>query len=146
MVVVSYSVMVEGLRSKSLYKINIWLLKVIPMILAAIYLLNTILSYCNIDVPLFTYIGGLSLLPMSFIYISSFVFKFCVYHRMFLYYIVFCDLINYVDYYIGIPVNDRNFLGIHLILAGLTAFVILFLRLKYASIKKAGVKASQRDC
>ena len=38
---------VEGnsLRNKSLYKIELYLLKVMPMLIAAIYLINTVLSY-----------------------------------------------------------------------------------------------------
>ena len=41
--------MVENLRSKLLYKIELRLLKIIPMILAFTALLNSILSYFNID-------------------------------------------------------------------------------------------------
>ena len=35
----------NSLRNKSLYKIELYLLKVMPMLLAAIYLINTVLSY-----------------------------------------------------------------------------------------------------
>ena len=44
---------VEGnsLRNKDLYKIELYLLKVMPMLLAAIYLINTVLSYYDIANP-----------------------------------------------------------------------------------------------
>lgn len=97
----------EKLKSKLLHKIELILLKFIPMLLAFISLSNTILSYFNIDSALFSYIGGVSLLPLIFLYLSSYVFKFCEYHRMFLHYVVITNLINIYDYYIGVPVNDR---------------------------------------
>ena len=98
--------MVENLRSKLLYKIELRLLKIIPMILAFTALLNSILSYFNIDLYILSYIGGVSIFTMVFLYLSSYVFKFCEYHRMFLHYVVVTWIINTIDYYIGIPIND----------------------------------------
>lgn len=115
---------------KPLYKIEIGLLRIIPMIIAALYLLNTILSYLGMDLPVLSLIGGLSILPLLFLYVSSFVFKFCLYHRMFLYYIVVCDFISYVDYYIGLPFTDGTLLKINVTVAGLFLFIILYLKFK----------------
>lgn len=70
-----------------LYKVELYLLKIIPIVLACIHLANTVLSYYGIDIILFSYIGSVSLIPLIFLYISSYVFKFCEYHRMFLHYI-----------------------------------------------------------
>lgn len=53
------------------------------MILALTALLNSILSYFNIDLYILSYIGGISIFTMVFLYLSSYVFKFCEYHRMF---------------------------------------------------------------
>ena len=102
--------MVENLRSKLLYKIELRLLKIIPMILAFTALLNSILSYFNIDLYILSYIGGVSIFTMVFLYLSSYVFKFCEYHRMFLHYVVVTWIINTIDYYIGIPMNDLEYL------------------------------------
>ena len=62
---------VEESLSKSLYKIELYLIKVIPMVLSGIALLNTVLSYLYIDVPLLSYLGGVSVLTIAFLYISS---------------------------------------------------------------------------
>lgn len=35
----------NSLRNKNLYKIELYLLKVMPILIAAIYLINTVLSY-----------------------------------------------------------------------------------------------------
>lgn len=123
---------VEGnsLRNKSLYKIELYLLKVMPMLLAAIYLINTVLSYYDIILPVLSYIGGLSLIPLVFMYISSYVFRFCSYHRMFLHYIVINDLINLVDYYYTLPISDWELFILHIGIAGIMLFVILYLYVK----------------
>ena len=122
--------MVENLRSKLLYKIELRLLKIIPMILALTALLNSILSYFNIDLYILSYIGGISIFTMVFLYLSSYVFKFCEYHRMFLHYVVVTWIINTIDYYIGIPINDLEYLCLQMIIAGISLFIILLLYYK----------------
>ena len=120
----------NSLRNKSLYKIELYLLKVMPMLLAAIYLINTVLSYYDIVLPALSYIGGLSFIPLLFMYISSYVFRFCSYHRMFLHYIVINDLINLTDYYYTLPVSDWELFILHMSIAGISLFIILYLYVK----------------
>ena len=122
--------MVENLKSKLLYKIELRLLKVIPIILAFMALLNSILSYFNIDLYILSYIGGISIFTMVFLYLSSYVFKFCEYHRMFLHYVIVTWIINTIDYYIGIPINDLEYLCLQMIIAGISLFIILLLYYK----------------
>ena len=76
------------------------------MIYALLSLLNTILSYFNINVDILSYIGSVSLVTLILLYITFYVFNFCEYYRMFLHYIVVTWIINIIDYYIGIPIND----------------------------------------
>lgn len=113
-----------------LYKIELYLLKIIPIVLAGIHLINTVFSYYNIDIIILSYIGSVSLIPLIFLYISSYVFKFCEYHRMFLHYIVVNNLINIYDYYIGIPIDNKQLLITHLIIAGICLIIILYLYVK----------------
>lgn len=120
----------NSLRNKDLYKIELYLLKVMPMLLAAIYLVNTVLSYYDIIIPVLSYIGGLSFIPLVFMYISSYVFRFCSYHRMFLHYIVINDLINLTDYYYTLPISDWELFILHMSIAGVSLFVILYLYVK----------------
>lgn len=61
--------------TKLLYKVELIILKFIPMLLALMYFFNTILPYFNIDTRVLNYLGGLSLIPMIFLYVSSYVFK-----------------------------------------------------------------------
>ena len=88
-------------------------------------LLNDALSYFNIDVPLISYIGSVSILTLVFMYLSSYVFRFCFYHRMFIHYTAVNWLLNIVDYYVGIPLSDRSLFVMYMILAGISLFIIL---------------------
>lgn len=133
--------MVENLKSKTLYKIELGLLKVIPMILTLTALLNSILSYFGIDLYILSYIGGVSIFTMLFLYLSSYVFKFCEYHRMFLHYIVSTWIINIIDYYVGIPISDLEYLYLQMIIAGISLFIILYLYVR--SHKKLTIKDSR---
>ena len=120
----------ERLRSKILYKVQLYLLKVIPMVMAFICLLNTILSYYNIDLEFLSYVGSCSILMVVYLYISSYVFRFCEYHRMFLHYIVLNTAINTYDMYIGVPLADRGIFTLYLSIAGIFLFIILYLYVK----------------
>lgn len=133
--------MVENLKSKTLYKIELGLLKVIPMVLALTALLNSILSYFGIDLYILSYIGDVSIFTMLFLYLSSYVFKFCEYHRMFLHYIVSTWIINIIDYYVGIPISDLEYLCLQMIIAGISLFIILYLYVR--SHKKLTIEDSR---
>lgn len=120
----------ENLKSKILYKTQLCLLKVIPMVMAFIFWINTVLSYFDIDLEIFSYIGSCSIITIVYLYISSYVFRFCEYHRMFLHYVCIIWLINIYDYYIGIPVDDISMLMIYQIITGICLFTILYLYAK----------------
>ena len=121
---------VEESLNKSLYKIELYLVKVIPMILSGIALLNTILSYLYIDVPLLSYLGGVSVLTIIFLYVSSYVFRFCLYHRMFIHYITVNLVLNIIDIYIGIPLSNRYLFLVYMTITGVMLFIVLYLKFK----------------
>lgn len=96
------------------------------MVTALGYLLNTVLLYIGIDAYILSYCVGMSLCTWLFVLVSAFVFKFCIYHRMFLYYILSAEVVNTIDTYIGIPISDLNLLIVHFIVAGIFLFLILY--------------------
>lgn len=120
----------EANLNKALYKIQLYLIKVIPMVMAFISLVNTVFSYYDVDLPILSYIGGYSILTILFLYLASYVFKFCEYHRMFIHYIVVNWALNIYDTYIGIPLNDRGLLITYLTVTGIFLFIILYLYVK----------------
>lgn len=98
----------ENLRSKTLYKSFLSFLKFLPFTIALCNVLNTIFSYFCIELVVLTYISSVGLLPMIFMYLAAFVFRFCIYHRIFLDYTVLSTGITIYDYYIGIPITDAG--------------------------------------
>ena len=121
---------IQGLRNKRLYRIELYILKVIPMVLAGLYALNTILSYFGIDWQIFSILGGISLFPLAFLYISSYTFRFCKYHRMFLHYVVLNDVICWIDYKFAIPIDNWEYLMIHIIVMFVCISLVVYFKFK----------------
>jgi type IV secretory pathway TraG/TraD family ATPase VirD4 len=111
---------------KYLYKIVLYLIKLVPIIISALTLLNIILSYFYIELEIFAHIGGVSLLFILFMYLTSVAFQFCKYHRMFIHYITVNWLLHLYDYYIGIPLANTPLLYLYLIITGIFLFIILY--------------------
>ena len=124
--------------NRKLYKVELLLLKILPVLISLIYFTNTLFSLFSIDLPILSYIGGMSLIPIIFIYISSYVFQFCEYHRLPLHYVVVNIILCSIDYYIGIPISTRLLIVLHCCIFCIFIFVIIFLYLKsqYETINK----------
>lgn len=118
-----------------MYKLELICVKYVPILIALITLIDVILYYFDIDFELINYIAGTSFLTMIPMYISSYVYKFCEYHRMFLHYIVVNKVVMMIDLYIGIPLGDFMLLVLYLIIAGIFAFLALYLHQKYGGRK-----------
>ena len=118
----------EGNLKSSLYKLEIIIIKVLPFIIAALYILSTILDYIDICSTLVNYI--VYLMFFLFLYVSSYVFKFCEYHRMPIHYALGINLINVYDVYVGIPVDNYSMFGIYSIFTGIAIFITVYLYVK----------------
>lgn len=118
----------EEKLSKKMVKNFVLATKVLPMIIAAIYFLNSTISffYGN-DIPL-NYLGGVSLLPVLYLYLASYTFKLCEYYRMYLHYIIVINIINIYDYYIGIPIDDISMYLLCVLLTTITMFIVIYLK------------------
>lgn len=132
--------------NKYIYKIELYLLKIIPMLLALCSFLNTILFYFGINLTILTYLGGVSFLTLGFLYISSYAFQFCSYHRMFLHYILIVNIISYIDMEFNIPISDFNLLILYSAIAFISMVIIL---IKFKNEKhniKVGKQDAERNC
>lgn len=98
--------------NKRMYKLELICVKYVPILIALITLIDVILYYFDIDFELINYIAGTSFLTMIPMYISSYVYKFCEYHRMFLHYIVVNKVVMMIDLYIGIPLGGLYVVGV----------------------------------
>lgn len=118
----------EAKLSLKLVKLFRIYLKLIPIILAILSYLNCVVAYFGIQVKVLAH--AFMFFLISFIYIASYVLKFCEYHRMFLHYIVVIYLINCYDYYIGISFNDTEMFIVTGILTFLAMVLTLYFKLK----------------
>lgn len=130
----------ENLKNKKyiLFKSEMLVLKVLPMVLAFLALLSTIFDRYEINSVILNYIMFFTV--YLFLYLSSYVFKFCEYHRMFLHYIVLTNIISIYDVYVGIPLDYYWMFRVYLIITGIFAFIILYMYVKShkKSITKGG--------
>ena len=116
------------LKHKRLFKVELFLVKIMPMIVSLAYLIIAI-SYCfGVDMSIMSDIAGLSFIPLIFMYISSYVFGFCAYHRMFLHYVAFNDLIDILDLFTN--VQYRIYVESCIGLLGIMLFIILYIYVK----------------
>ena len=119
----------EG-RNKTLYKSTLVFLKIIPMLIALCDVLNMGLSLYGINLPLLSYLGGVSFLTLTFLYLASYAFGFCIYHRLFLHYSLIINILNTLEYYIFIPISTQSLTAIYLTITGIFFFLILYFRKK----------------
>lgn len=126
---------VEKSKSKELkHWVKVWM-KIIPMVISFIYVLNTVLSYIGIDSPILSYL--VQCLFIGFMYLASYAYNFCKWHRMFIHYILMIFIINIIDYHYGIPLSDRNLFLMYGIITGVTAFITLHLKIIQSRRKKS---------
>ena len=116
--------------SKVKYKLTFIIVKYIPFLIAVGNVLNSFLSYYDLDCRWLNYFIGLSIIPTIFIYLVADVLRFCNYHKVFLHYAVLINIINLIDNYMGIPISDIAFCLVGITLFCLTCFIALYFHLK----------------
>lgn len=112
------------------HKLFLGFLKIIPMAIAGLYLLNTVLSYYDIEWPAISYFAGTGIVPWLFIMFASYIFKFCEYHRMFLWYVLTNNFICWIDSKYPLPISNWDFFVLHISVAGLFMFLVLYFHQK----------------
>lgn len=119
----------EQRLSKKLASIALVMIKTLPMLLAFLYLLDTILCFFGYEGVLLVYLK--ELIIIFYLYICSYLFQLCWRHRLFLHYLLVSDILNVYDYYIGIPVSNYNLCVILTTLSVLYFSFILYKFLKH---------------
>lgn len=109
--------------NKQLYKIEIWILKTLPFILSILMFLDFVFGCIGIACVPVAYLGSVSVIPWLFLFISSFVFKFCIWHRIPLYYIATSEIFNLVDYLFLPHISNHIILIIYSLMFGLFSII-----------------------
>lgn len=118
----------EAKLSLKLVKLFRIYLKLIPIILAIASFGNCVAAYFGIQAKFLAH--SFMFFCISFIYIASYVLKFCEYHRISLHYIVAIYIINCYDYYIGIPINYKELFIIYSMVTFIAICFGIYFKLK----------------
>ena len=123
----------NNFKSKALYKLTIAILKVLPMIMVAAYLLMLIGFYFDSKYIVIPHLLGTVGAPLAFIYITSYVFRFCAFHRVFIHYYAFISILNVSDHYLHPYFNDNVVTFLHdggTLIFVITAFIMYMYKYK----------------
>lgn len=115
---------------KKLYKVLLIIMKIIPFVLSINETIFTILHYYEIPCYSLNFIGGFSVLFLVQLYIMSYVFQYCIWHRVPLHYVTTVNILALYDTFVGIPLDDLQLLRMYLIIAGFSILWFIYLRVK----------------
>lgn len=122
--------------NKQLYKVDLFLLKLAPVLMCGGLIISTygasfkIIAGFGIILQIVSHYLGLVIAPIAFMYISSYVFKFCNYHRMFIHYIAIIELMNVTNWYFKVPISDQLWNGIQDIITIVFFIITIFMYIR----------------
>lgn len=118
-----------------LRKLLILVIKITPCFLSIVYIIYTILAMIGIRCWPISIIAGSSLISATILLLNSLVFRFCFYHRIFIYYVYIINVLNIIDWYFLIAISSKWLIAVSLILFLICAFVALYLYMKEHEIR-----------
>lgn len=116
--------------NKHLYKIFLILIKHLPIINALIFVTNIVCNYIGLHLPWVAYLGGTSFITLGLLYLISFVFKFCILHRIPLHYVTIGNVFGMLDKYCSFSLSTLTMFRIYFILTGIMAIVYIWFMYK----------------
>lgn len=121
---------------KSLSKFTLICVKYVPIIFAMIIFVSLILGYTDCHYIIAEILGNIfDLIVIASFLVFSTVYKFCIYHRLIIYYIFVNYLLLMYDKLFKIPLSDKNFFILLMSLAGIFLGSILYTYVKYGNRK-----------
>ena len=109
-------------------KLILILLKFVPCVGALCCALNSMFAYYGVNLEYLGYLMTISFLVAW--YAMAKYFNFCTFYFILLFYIISCEILNTVDYLIGLPVSDKAFFVIHVALFGSYALLYTFIHVR----------------
>lgn len=114
-----------------LHKLFLIIVKYLPFIIGIIYFLIAILNCFGIECIVLTNLIFISPISALFILAASFTFKFCIWHRLPIYYCMMLETIGFIDYYAPLLISNNLMLLIHLSITILTILIGMYLKNRY---------------
>ena len=104
--------------------------QILPFLLSVIGIIHTSLYFFfGLDSRMFSVIESMGLIPLIYLWIARWCFRFCFHQKIFLYYLTLINCINIIDEYYILPISTYNYYIIGYITFGCT--IILYAILKY---------------
>ena len=89
------------LNQKQQMKVLSIIVKYLPIFIALMYFINSVLSLCDVYISAITFIASCGFAPLLLIYMCCCVLKFCSNYKAYLIYRAINNLINWADYEYG---------------------------------------------
>lgn len=116
---------------KLFHKLTLICVKYVPILVALTELLGTVLTFLNISTVFLGYLLGSSVITLIPMYITSYAFRFCKYHRMILNYIVANKIVFLLDYIFILPLSATGLVLLATTLAMLFLALTIYNYMKY---------------
>ena len=131
-------------ENKYLYKIFLIIIKYIPMVLALCKLITLITNYFKLHIFAITCVGGTSIIFLLVLYLISYIFKFCLTHRLPLYYTTLITIMTMMDYFVGIPIDVFVLFRLYMIISGM--FIITWILVWFVNRKNPKIDHIKQLC
>lgn len=118
----------EGLKSE--HKAFLVLLKYIPFVLSFLCFFCILFDILGVNSMWLSTLSGAGFIPCIFILIASVIFKYCLYHRVPLYYVMLNNLANWLIYSHNFDVNMCNYISWFMIITAIFCIITTILYLK----------------
>lgn len=85
--------------NKATYKIFLYLVKILPFVISCFYFIYNLLACFDVEIIFISMFSGTSILTILMFYMISYIFRFCIYHKIFIHFILLNNVLNVIDYY-----------------------------------------------
>lgn len=118
--------MTNQIIDKRQHKLMIFTLKILPAVMASSYVIEMISIFLGFGTQVLVNFIGMIVAPILFMYLASYVFKFCEYHRIFIHYVLILEILTTVKWYYPVIVTSQLVLNISFFLSGLLMLCVVF--------------------
>lgn len=105
--------------------------RIMPMLISAVIVITTILSYFDLYYPFFNMFFSAGYMSLLCLWILSKTYRFCLYHRLFIYHAATFQTITWIDTKHPFPLEDIQFVAGILIMSAVFFAGALWAHMKY---------------
>lgn len=120
------------------HKIFLIVVKYLPIIIALGYLITSMLHCFGIICYIIPNLFYMSPITALFMICTSFAFKFCIWHRLPIYYAMILHLMTIIDYYTAITITSFALMFVYLVIAIIFILIGMYLKNRYNKRKRNG--------